>query len=75
VNDLKLGISSSVTLDCGSQLTYRTTIREDAPVNSHVVQVEASDADAGEHAVLQYTLSGDSSEKFMVNSQTGKTFS
>ncbi|VDL90584.1 unnamed protein product [Schistocephalus solidus] len=50
------------------------SVRENSPPERRIFRVEASDADIGKNAALQYALSGEGADKFRINSKTGEIF-
>ncbi|KAK9728307.1 Cadherin domain [Popillia japonica] len=55
-----------------SQKMYNVSINENSPVGSHVLTVRATDGDAEEYGVITYNLTGEHSEYFNVNPETGE---
>ena len=54
-----------------NQSEYAATISELAPPHSSVMRVFAEDGDSGENGRVSYTLSGEDSDKLMIDQDTG----
>jgi len=52
------------------QISYRTTLPENQPIDSLILKIRATDLDENENARIGYSID-DSSETFTINSQTG----
>lgn len=55
-----------------SQKMYNVSINENYPVGSHVLTVRATDGDAEEYGAVTYNLTGEHSENFHINPETGE---
>ncbi|KAM9733934.1 protocadherin Fat 3a [Menidia menidia] len=54
------------------QAIYTANIKEDLPINSTLLRVEATDADVGINGQIQYSLLGPGSEDFSIDPDTGE---
>ena len=54
-----------------SMRTYTANITENAPANTFVLRVSASDRDAGINAEIRYTFAGESGVPFFINETNG----
>ena len=54
-----------------SQDVYTLTIPEDIPTNTTVLVLTATDADAGDNALITYSLSNETQWLFKIDSHTG----
>ncbi|XP_038055589.1 protocadherin Fat 1-like isoform X3 [Patiria miniata] len=55
-----------------AQTVYSDDVTESLPPGTDILQVSASDADAGDNAVITYTLSGDDAALFAIDSSSGQ---
>ncbi|XP_014114745.1 PREDICTED: cadherin-23 [Pseudopodoces humilis] len=56
-----------------SQPSYQKAVFEDVPLGTVILSVEATDADSGQFALIQYSL-GDGEGKFGINPNTGDIY-
>ncbi|XP_022108017.1 protocadherin Fat 1-like isoform X2 [Acanthaster planci] len=55
-----------------AQTVYSDDVTESLPSGTDIIQVSASDIDAGDNAVITYSLSGDDAALFAINPSTGQ---
>lgn len=63
-----------MVVDLISQTLYTTSFPEDAPLNSVILTVQASDADTGNSSEIEYSLFGIGVEDFYMDANTGMNF-
>ncbi|KAG6455040.1 hypothetical protein O3G_MSEX009016 [Manduca sexta] len=51
--------------------SYKTTVKENLPAGTIIITPQATDRDLGNNAKIRYSLLGDKSERFQINSATG----
>ncbi|XP_017767839.1 PREDICTED: cadherin-87A isoform X2 [Nicrophorus vespilloides] len=55
-----------------SKEMYNVSVEENIPKDAHIVTVNATDADAGEFGKITYNLTGEHSENFKIDQETGE---
>ena len=53
-------------------MTYYGSVSENLPARTPILTIHSTDADASENGRITYTLAGEKSDAFILNSNTGK---